>query len=148
MVARARGPVCNLATSWIPNLATSGTTDLRASYVLSQHFVDTRSHDIADTMSHDIVDALDLLIGDSQAMTNLPSPRLRGDIINYDPTPPGALSVTEFCRFVKVSRSVFYKIRARSKHESTAALHPPLTSTETTLSPIRSRRRQRARAHP
>nr|WP_193081431.1 integrase core domain-containing protein [Brevibacterium aurantiacum] len=57
-------------------------------------------------------------------MTNSLSPRVRADIINYDPTQPGALSVTEFCRSVKVSRSVFYKIRVRAQHESTAALHP------------------------
>lgn len=75
-------------------------------------------------MSHDIVDAPDRLIGDSQATTNSLSPRVRADIINYDPTQPGALSITEFCRSMKVSRSVFYKIRARSIHESAAALHP------------------------
>ena len=32
--------------------------------------------------------------------------------------------MTEFCRSVKNSRSVFYKIRARNAGESTAALHP------------------------
>jgi hypothetical protein len=45
-------------------------------------------------------------------------------IINYDPTQPNALSVTEFCRSLKISRSVFYKIRGRAASESTAALHP------------------------
>lgn len=45
-------------------------------------------------------------------------------IINYDPTQPGALSVSEFCKSIKVSRSVFYKIRSRARAESTAALHP------------------------
>lgn len=57
-------------------------------------------------------------------MTNALSPQARAAIINYDPTQPHALNVTEFCRSVKVSRSVFYKIRARAASESTAALHP------------------------
>ena len=75
-------------------------------------------------MSHDIADTFAGLIGDIRAMTNSLSPRVRADIINYDPTQPGALSVTEFCRSQKISRSVFYKIRTRSQHESTATLHP------------------------
>lgn len=116
--------MCNLGTSWTLNLTSSETASLRTSYVLSQHFVDTRSHDIEDSMSHDIVKISGWLIGDSHAMTNSLSPRARAGIINYDPTRPGALSVTEFCRSVKVSRSVFYKIRNRATHESTAALHP------------------------
>lgn len=57
-------------------------------------------------------------------MTNCLSPQTRASIINYDPTQPEALSVTDFCRSVKVSRSVFYKIRKRGASESTAALHP------------------------
>nr|WP_193081320.1 helix-turn-helix domain-containing protein [Brevibacterium aurantiacum] len=57
-------------------------------------------------------------------MTNSLSPQTRAAIIKYDPTPPNALSVTEFCRAHKISRSAFYKIRNRSKQESTAALHP------------------------
>lgn len=57
-------------------------------------------------------------------MTNSLSPQTRAAIINYDPTQPNALSVTEFCRAHKVSRSAFYKIRNRSRQESTAALHP------------------------
>lgn len=55
---------------------------------------------------------------------NALSPRIRAMIINYDPTQPGALSVSEFCKSIKVSRSVFYKIRTRAATESTAALHP------------------------
>lgn len=57
-------------------------------------------------------------------MTNALSPRTRASIINYDPTQPGALSVSEFCKSVKISRSVFYKIRALAATESAAALHP------------------------
>lgn len=57
-------------------------------------------------------------------MSNALSPRTRAAIINYDPTQPNALSVTEFCRSLKISRSVFYKIRDRAARESTAALHP------------------------
>ena len=45
-------------------------------------------------------------------------------IINYDPTQPHSLSVAEFCKSVKISRSVFYKIRGRAQAESAAALHP------------------------
>lgn len=57
-------------------------------------------------------------------MSNSLSPQTRSAILNYDPTQPHALSVTEFCRSLKISRSVFYKIRSRAAHESTAALHP------------------------
>lgn len=57
-------------------------------------------------------------------MTNSLSPQIRAAMINYDPTQPNALSVTEFCRAHKISQSAFYKIRNRSRHESTAALHP------------------------
>ncbi len=57
-------------------------------------------------------------------MTNSLSPQTRAAIINYDPTQPHALTVTEFCGSVKISRSVFYKIRTRAAHESTGALHP------------------------
>ena len=57
-------------------------------------------------------------------MSNSLSPRTRASIINYDPTQPHALTVTEFCRSVKISRSVFYKVRTRAAQESTAALHP------------------------
>lgn len=45
-------------------------------------------------------------------------------IINYDLSQPHALSVTEFCKSLKISRSAFYKIRARATSEATAALHP------------------------
>lgn len=44
--------------------------------------------------------------------------------MNYDPSQPHALSVVEFCRSLKISRSVFYKIRQQATHESSAALHP------------------------
>lgn len=57
-------------------------------------------------------------------MTNSLPPRTRAMIINYDPTQPHALTVSEFCRSLKISRSVFYKIRNRAAQESTAALHP------------------------
>ena len=57
-------------------------------------------------------------------MTNSLTPQIRAAIINFDPTQPNALSVTEFCRAHKISRSAFYKIRTRSQQESTAALHP------------------------
>lgn len=76
---------------------------------MSQHFVDT------------------VLAGGSvmvDGMTNALSPRVRAMIINYDPSQPNALPETEFCRSLKVSRSVFYKIRDRASSESTAALHP------------------------
>lgn len=59
-----------------------------------------------------------------RGMSNALSPRFRAMIINYDPTQPNALSVSEFCKSLKISRSVFYKIRTRATHESTAALHP------------------------
>ncbi len=47
-------------------------------------------------------------------------------IINYDPTQPGALTIADFCKTQKISRSIFYRIRARASNESAAALHPRL----------------------
>jgi hypothetical protein len=58
-----------------------------------------------------------------EVMTYALAPRTRASIINYDPTQPNALSGSEFCRSLKISRSVFYKIRGRAATESTAALH-------------------------
>ena len=52
------------------------------------------------------------------------SPRIRALIINYDPTQPGALTVSEFCKTQKISRSIFYRIRSRARAEGSAALHP------------------------
>ncbi|TFC76609.1 hypothetical protein E3T23_14375 [Cryobacterium cheniae] len=57
-------------------------------------------------------------------MSNSLSPQTRATIMNYDPTQPHALSITGFCRSLKISRSVFYKIRGRAAHEAAAALHP------------------------
>ncbi len=50
-------------------------------------------------------------------MTNVLSPSTRAAIINYDPAQPHALTVSEFCKSMKVSRSVFYKIRNRATTE-------------------------------
>ena len=60
----------------------------------------------------------------ARLFVNALSPRVRAMIINYDPSQAHALPVTEFCRSLKVSRSVFYKIRDRAASQSTAALHP------------------------
>lgn len=51
-------------------------------------------------------------------------PRLRATIINYDPTQPEALTISEFSKTQKISRSIFYRIRSRAATESAAALHP------------------------
>lgn len=45
-------------------------------------------------------------------------------IINFDPTQPDALSISEFCKTQKISRSIFYRLRHRAINESAAALHP------------------------
>lgn len=52
------------------------------------------------------------------------SPRIRALIINYDPTQPGALTVSAFCKTQQISRSIFYRIRSRARAEGSAALHP------------------------
>lgn len=52
------------------------------------------------------------------------SPRIRSLIINFDPTQPDALTISEFCKTQKISRSIFYRIRSRAATESAAALHP------------------------
>lgn len=45
-------------------------------------------------------------------------------IINFDPIQPDALSISEFCKTQKISRSIFYRLRRRAVSESAAALHP------------------------
>lgn len=51
-------------------------------------------------------------------------PCLRAMIIIYDPTQPFALSISDFCKSQKISRSIFYRIRARAESEAASALHP------------------------
>lgn len=57
-------------------------------------------------------------------MQNVLSPRLRAMIKNFDPTQPDALTVSEFCKTQKISRSIFYRIREWAAHEAAGALHP------------------------
>lgn len=45
-------------------------------------------------------------------------------IINYDPTQPEALTISDFCKTQKISRSIFYRLRERAATQSAAALHP------------------------
>lgn len=49
-------------------------------------------------------------------------------IISFDPTQPEALSISEFCKNQKISRSIFYRIRERATQESAGALHPRSTA--------------------
>ena len=44
-------------------------------------------------------------------------------IINFDPTWPDALTVSEFCKTQKISQSIFFRIRKRAVHEAAGALH-------------------------
>lgn len=59
-----------------------------------------------------------------QYVNNPLPPRIRAMIINYDPTQPDALTISEFCKTQKISRSIFYRIRSRASTESASALHP------------------------
>src|SRR5699024_5161472 len=52
------------------------------------------------------------------------SPAARRQIIAFDPADPDAVSVTAFCKSMKISRRSFYTIRARHMEESQRALHP------------------------
>lgn len=58
------------------------------------------------------------------SMPNVFSPRVRAMIINFDPTQPDALTVSEFCKTQKISRTIFYRLRRRAARESAAALYP------------------------
>ena len=57
-------------------------------------------------------------------MAKILSPRVRAIIINFDPTQPEALTVSEFCKTLKISRSIYYRIRERAAHEASGTLHP------------------------
>lgn len=52
------------------------------------------------------------------------TPHVHAMIINYDPTQPDALTVSEFCKTQEISHSIFSRIRSRAATESAAALHP------------------------
>lgn len=56
-------------------------------------------------------------------MVNALPPRVRAIIINFDPTQPDALSISEFYKTQEISRSIFYRLRHRAASESAAALH-------------------------
>lgn len=89
--------MCNLASSWILNLMSF--------CVLSRHSVDSPRSGFWQI----------------QDMNKPLSPRIRSMIINYDPTQSDALMISEFCKTQRISRSIFYRIRAGSSTE--AALH-------------------------
>lgn len=55
--------------------------------------------------------------------TALP-PAIRRKIIDFDPAAPDAVSISQFCHDLGISRRSFYTIRRRFLEESTAALHP------------------------
>lgn len=52
------------------------------------------------------------------------SPSVRRQIIAYDPASSDAVSVSEFCRSLGISRPSFYKVRDRFQTEGNAALNP------------------------
>jgi len=86
--------------------------------------VDTRTHRFVDTMSQQFVNKTRLISGTVKNMTSSLPPRVRSMIINFDPTQPDALSISEFCKTQKISRSIFNRHRHRALNESAAALHP------------------------
>ena len=90
----------------------------------SRHIVDNRSHDIVDRMSQYIVDSFTWVIWQFQYMNKPLPPRVRAMIINFDPAQPDALTISEFCKTQKISRSIFYRICSRASIESASALHP------------------------
>lgn len=92
--------------------------------VLSQRIVDTRSHNIVDRMSQYIVDSFTRVFWPFQYMNKPLPPRVRAMIIKCDPAQPDALTISEFCKTQKISRSIFYRIRSRDSTESASALHP------------------------
>lgn len=60
------------------------------------------------------------------------SPAVRRKIIAFDPADPDAVTVSEFCKTLKISRRSFYTIRSRYAEESQAALHPRSSAPHTT----------------
>lgn len=60
------------------------------------------------------------------------SPAVRRKIIAFDPADPDAMTVSEFCRSLKISRRSFYTIRTRYAEEAQAALHPRSSAPHTT----------------
>lgn len=60
------------------------------------------------------------------------SPAIRRKIIAFDPADPAAVTVSDFCKTLKISRRSFYTIRSRYAEESQAALHPRSSAPHTT----------------
>lgn len=50
----------------------------------------------------------------------------------FDPADPDVVTVSEFCKTLKISRRSFYTIRSRYAEESQAALHPRSSAPHTT----------------
>lgn len=77
-------------------------------------------------------------------------PQVRQAIIDFDPHAPNAVSITEFCAELNISRKTYYTIKNRFQHEGFHALHPhpstpntlPTRYTQTTIDTITRIREQ------
>ncbi len=78
------------------------------------------SHDFVESMSHDFVDRFGV-VGFGMAKS-LP-PGIRRQTIAFDPAVSGAVSVSEFCRRLGITRTTLYNIKARYRAQGNAALH-------------------------
>ena len=113
-------------------------------YVLSHHFVDTRSHNFVDTMSQQFVDKSSLVFcKHCRKHDSALPPRVRSMIINFDPTQPEALTISEFCKTQKISEVFSYRLRHRAINESAAALHLQSRAPRAASQEIRPRSDQR-----
>lgn len=83
------------------------------------------------TLCQHLVHTYVVLVVHNNGMPRPLTPETRRQIIEFDPTAPGAPSIQEFCLRLKISRRSFYNIRDRYSQESEAALHPHSSAPKT-----------------
>ena len=91
----------------------------------------TQCHDSVHTLCQHLVHTYVVLVVHNNGMPRPLTPETRRQIIEFDPTAPGAPSIQEFCLRLKISRRSFYNIRDRYSQESEASLHPHSSAPKT-----------------
>lgn len=99
---------------------------------LSTRDATTLSTSLFEGFSSDHQPCAQLLVKMMRGMVTPLSPAVRRKIIAFDPSDPAAVTVSEFCKTLKISRRSFYTIRQRYAEESKAALPPRSSAPHTT----------------
>lgn len=108
----------------------------------------TRSHHIVDTMSQQFIDSSRPISGTVNIMIKTLPPRVRAMIINYHPTQPEVLSISEFCKTQKSSCGILNCLRRRTLNEVSRCASPALQDPNIACQEKLSASNQRAGQNP